>query len=107
MQSTPDFCSVGTGFEDYLFNFEFIKAFTCSASDMAGGFATVATLVFGGIALSIYIRTGSIALPAILLFLTGGAVISMLAAPAIGIAGLLLVVTGAAAMAFAYLRYAR
>lgn len=106
-QTQPGFCSPGTGFEGYLSNFEFINAFVCTSSDLAGGFAIVSTLVFGGIALSIYIRTGSIAMPAILLLLTGGAVISTLAAPAVGIAGILLVVVGAAAMTFAYYRYSR
>jgi hypothetical protein len=95
------------GFEGYLGNFEFINAFVCTASEMAGGFATVATLVFGGIALSIYIRTGSVAIPVVLLLLTGGAVIPLLAAPAIGIAGILLIVVGAGSMTLAYYRYSR
>lgn len=103
----PDYCTAGATLEDYLFNFEFINAFSCTAADLGGGFATVSTLVFGGIALSLYIRTGSMALPGILILLTGGVVLSTVAAPALGIATLLILVLGAGAMTYAYWRYAR
>jgi len=103
----PSWCSAGSGFQDYLGSFEFIKAFGCTASDLGGGFATVSTLVMAAVVLSIYIRTGSVALPAVLVLLTGGVVLSTLAAPAIGIAALLILVFGAGIMTFAYWRYAR
>ncbi len=103
----PSWCTSGTGFQEYLSSFEFIKAFGCTASDLGGGFATVATLVFGGIALGVYVRTGSFAMPAVLVLLTGGVVLSTLAAPAVGIATLLILVFGAGIMTYAYWRFAR
>jgi len=107
LQNTPDFCSAGYSLGDYLFEFRFIDAFACTSSEMAGGFTTVATLVFGGIALSIYIRTGSVALPGILALLTGGVVLSVLAPPALTIATVLILVLGAGALAYAYYRFSR
>lgn len=106
LQATPAWCTEGKGFEAYLFDFEFINAFSCTASDLGGGFATVATLVLAGVGLSIYVRTGSVALPAILLLLTGGALLSTVAAPALGIATLLILVVGGGAITYAYWRYA-
>lgn len=107
MMQVPSFCSEGAGFADYLGDFEFINAVVCVASDLGGGLATVATLVMGGIALSIYIRTGSVALPAVLVLLTGGSVLSLLATPAIALATILVLVFGATAITLAYYRYSR
>ena len=103
----PSWCSSGTGFQEYLSSFEFIKAFGCTASELGGGFATVMTLVMGGVSLALYIRTGSVALPTVLVLLTGGVVLSTLAAPAVGIAALLILVFGAGIMTYAYWRFAR
>lgn len=104
---TPAFCSDSADFASYLGDFEFINAVVCTASDLGGGLATVATLVMGGIALSIYIRTGSVALPTVLVLLTGGSVLSLLATPAIALATILVLVFGAAAITLAYWRYSR
>jgi len=104
---TPAFCTDGAGFVDYIGDFEFINAFVCVASDLGGGFATVATLIMGGVALSIYIRTGSVALPTVLVLLTGGGVLSLLAPPAISLAAILVLLFGAAVLTLAYWRYAR
>jgi len=103
----PSFCTDGAGFIDYIGDFEFINAFACTASELGGGFATVSTVVMGGIALSIYIRTGSVALPAVLVLLTGGVVLQTLAGPAIGLATILVLVFGAGIMTYAYWRFAR
>lgn len=107
LQTTPQYCSKGYGFQDYLFEFRFIDAFSCFASDMVGGFVVIATLVFGAIALSMYIRTGSLVLPGILTLLTGGVVLSTVGAPALSIATIGILVLGAAAIAYAYRQYAR
>jgi len=103
----PEFCTDGAGFTDYLGDFEFINAFTCTASELGGGFATVATLIMGGVALSIYIRTGSVALPAVLVLLTGGGILSLLAPPAITLAAILVLLFGAVVLTLAYYRYAQ
>jgi hypothetical protein len=90
----------------YLLNFEFIKAFTCTYFNAAGALVA-GLLVYGGVSLSIYIRTDSVLIPTVLLFVTGGAVLSQVAAPGMQIAGLLLATVGAGAVAFLYRRMAR
>lgn len=94
-----------TGFE-YLLNFEFIKALSCTYFNTAGMLVT-GLMVYGAISLSIYIRTGSVIIPFVLLLLTGGAVTTQLAAPALGIAVLLLLVTGAGVMTYLYSKFSR
>jgi len=103
----PSWCTAGNGFADYLSEFEFIKAFGCTASELGGGFSTVATLVMGGIALGIYVRTGSVALPTVLIMLTGGVVLSTVAAPAVSIATILVLVFGGGIITYVYWRFAR
>lgn len=104
---TVAWCSEGTGFEGYLADFEFIKAFGCVAADLGGGFATVSTLVMSGIILSIYIRTGSVALPAVLALLTGGAILSTVAAPGLSIITLLILLVPAGVIVFALYRFSQ
>ena len=99
-------CEAGLGFGDYLTNFEFIKAFTCTYAN-AAGFLVVGLLVYGGISLSIYIETGSVIIPFVLLLTVGGAVLTQVAAPAMTIAVLVLLVTGGGVMAYLYHRYSR
>lgn len=99
-------CDPAKDFGDYLVNFEFIKAPTCTYSDPAG-LLVVGLLVFGAIALTSYIETGTVIIPFVLLLTTGGAVLTMVAAPGIGIATILLLVTGAGAMTYLYYRYSR
>lgn len=98
-------CPGGT-LESYLFEFEFVKAFFCPAAESVGGPEVLFTFIFGAIGLSIFVRTGSAALPAILVLLTGGAVLSTLAAPALGMATLLILVIGAGSITYAYWRFA-
>jgi len=107
LQTTPQYCSDGYGFQEYILDARFIDAFACFTSDQVGGFVVVATLVFGAIALSLYIRTGSLVLPGILTLLTGGAILSTVAVPALAIATIAILTLGASVIAFAYWRYAR
>jgi len=99
-------CDPNTSEIAYLLNFEFIKAFSCTYFNSAGMLVT-GLLVYGGISLSIYIRTDSVLIPTVLLLITGGAVLSQVAAPAIRVAGLLLVTVGAGAVAYLYRRLGR
>ena len=99
-------CDPSTSEIAYLLNFEFIKAFSCTYFNSAGMLVT-GLLVYGGISLSIYIRTDSVLIPTVLLLITGGAVLSQVAAPAVRVAGLLLVTVGAGAVAFLYRRLGR
>ena len=75
--------------QDYLLNYEFIKAFTCTYANTAGLLVT-GMVVYGAVSLSIYVRTNSVIIPFVLLLLTGGAVLTQVATPGIAIATLLL-----------------
>lgn len=99
-------CDPAMDFGDYIANFEFIKAPTCTYSEPAG-FLVVGLLVFGAVMLSIYSETNTVIIPFVLLLTTGGAVLSMVAAPAMPVATVLLLVTGAGAMTYLYHRFSR
>lgn len=99
-------CSAGMKGYEYLTQFEFIKAFACTFANSMGLYV-FGTLVYGGIAISIYIRTGSAMIPLVLLLLTGGVVMSQVAAPAVGVATILLLVMGAGVLTILYREYSR
>jgi hypothetical protein len=99
-------CSAGLKGYEYLTDFEFIKAFTCTFADSMG-LLVFGMLVYGGVSLSIYIRTGSAMIPLVLLLLTGGVVMSQVAAPVVGVATILLLVMGAGILTILYRRYSR
>lgn len=99
-------CDAAMTFADYMVQFEFIKAMTCGYFTTAGMFATGA-LVYGGISLSLYIRTGSAVIPFVLLLLTGGAVLSQVAPPVITIATIVFLVVAPGVVAYAYYQYSR
>ncbi len=98
-------CNGSSGI-DYLLDFEFIKAVTCPYAD-AAGLTVVGLIVFGAIASSIYIRTGSMMLPFGLVMLTGGAVMGAVAGPAVAFATVLVLATGGGVMAYLYARFSR
>lgn len=91
---------------EYLTNWEFMKAVTCTYANVAGYLVT-GLLVYGAVSLSIYIRTGSVIIPFVLLLTTGGAVMSVVAPPATAIATILLLCVGAGSFTFLYYRYSR
>jgi len=99
-------CDPSMGFVEYLRNFEFWKAVTCPYANSVG-FLTLGLFVYGSISVPIYLTTGSIIIPAVLLLLVGGAVLSQVAAPAMTVAVLVLLGAGAGAIGLLYLRYSR
>jgi len=99
-------CSAGLKGYEYLTNFEFIKGFTCTFADSMG-LLVFGMLVYGGISMSIYIRTGSAMLPLVLLLITGGVTMTQVAGPAVGVATVLLLVFGAGILTILYYRYSR
>jgi len=100
------FCSEGLRGWEYLLDFEFIKAFTCTFSNTMG-FLVFGMLVYGGISMSIYVRTGSPMIPLVLLLITGGIIMAQVAAPVVGVATILLLVMGAGILTLLYYRYSR
>lgn len=99
-------CDGTTTGVEYLTDFEFIKAVTCTYADPMG-LLVFGLIVYAAIALSIYIRTDSITIPVVLLFLVGGAVTPQLAGPAAAVATVGVLVTGAAALTLVYVKLSR
>jgi len=99
------FCGGPTGME-HLLDFNFVKSIACTYANGAGILA-VGLLVYGGITLSIFLRTGDIRIPVILTLLTGGAILPQVAAPGVTIVVLGLLLTGGAAITLLYYRYSR
>lgn len=99
-------CDPSKGFVDYLTNFEFWKAVTCPYANSVG-FLTLGLFVYGSISVPIYLTTGTIIIPAVLLLLVGGAVLAQIAAPGMTIAVLVLLGAGAGAIGLLYLKYSR
>lgn len=99
-------CDPNKGFVDYLVGLNIPKAITCQFAPTIG-ILVFGMLVFSGVGLPIYIRTGRVEIPAILLLLTGGAILPYVAAPVFPIVTVLLLVTGAGVMTYLYYRYSR
>jgi len=99
-------CSAGKTGPEYLTDFQFVKAISCTYVDSAG-ILVVGLLVYGGVMTSIYSRTDDIRIPAVLLLLTGGAITSQIAAPGLTIAGLVILFVGAGVLTLLYYRYSR
>jgi len=89
-----------------LLSFHFVKAFTCTYAASAG-FLVVGLLVYGGIMLSIFLRTGDVRIPVVLTLLTGGAIIPQVAEPGVTIIGIALLISGAGVLTLLYYRYSR
>lgn len=99
-------CDTAVNGWEYLLDFEFIKAFTCTYANTTG-LLTTGLMVYGAIALYIYIRTDSIIIPFVLILLTGGAVLAQVASIASAIVVLILLTTGAGAFTWLYYRFSR
>lgn len=76
-------CDPNKNFVDRLTDFQFWEALTCQYADPIG-FYVLGVLVYSGVALPIYIRTGSIGIPAVLLLIVGGLVLPQVAGIASG-----------------------
>lgn len=90
----------------YLLEFEFIEAITCTYAG-AAGFAVTALVVYTAVAGSIYIRTGSMILPLGILMMAGGAILTQMAPVATQFAVVLLLVLPAGLFAYLYQKHAR
>lgn len=99
-------CDPNTAGIDYLMNWEFVKAITCTYANVTG-LLVMGTFVYTAIAGSIYIRTGSVVIPFGLLLLTGGAVMSQVAGIAVGMAAIVALLTGAAIVTALYVKFSR
>jgi len=99
-------CDPAVAGYDYLLDFEFIKAFTCTFANPAG-LLVVGAIVYGGIGLSIYIETNDVIIPVVLMLVAGGAILSQIAGLFVSIATVVLLLTGAGAITYLYLSLSR
>lgn len=99
-------CDASKDFGDYIVNFEFIKAPTCTYANSTG-WLVMGLLVYGAIALSIYVRTNSLIIPTVLTFLLGGAILGQVAGIASPVVVILLITVPPGLLALAYYFYSR
>lgn len=99
-------CPTNQAGHEYLTDFEFVKAITCTYANEAG-FLVVGLLFYGGILTAIYATTDDIRIPSVLILLTGGAILSQIAAPGLTIAAIMLLLVGAGVITILYYRYSR
>jgi len=93
-------------FIDHFLNFRFVEAISCTYVNTAG-LLTVGLIFYGGISIPLYIRTGDVRMPVVLLLLTGGAIVPQIAGPGLALATLALLLTGAGVLTLLYYRYSR
>lgn len=106
LAQTGGYCDPNTSGITYLLDWQFIQAFTCTYANTAG-LLVVGMMVYGGVSLSIYIRTGSVVIPSVLLLLTGGVILGQVATPVVGIATVMLLTVGGGLVAYIYYVYSR
>jgi len=81
-----------TPYWDALNDYQFADAFVCAYWDTVGQLAT-GLLVWGAVSTAIYIKTGSIMIPYVLLLLLGGTVLSQVASVGVTLAGIIVLAT--------------
>lgn len=92
--------------QEYLTDFEFIQAFTCTyAADI--GFFAAGLILWGTVSLAIYTKQGSPVIPIVLLFQFGGVVVAQVASVATPVVVLLIVAVPPGLGAILYYRYSR
>lgn len=99
-------CTAGKPGYEYLYDFEFVKGITCTYAD-AASLLVVGLMVWGAISMSLYLTTGDVRIPVVLLLLTGGAIVPQLAAPGLQLAVIALLVTAASLTTVLYYKYSR
>ena len=91
---------------EHILDFEFFEAFACTYTNVAGFFVT-GMIVWGGVAIAIYATTDDVRIPAVLTFLLGGLLIPTVAGPAVTIAALIVMLSGAGVLTYLYYKYSR
>lgn len=99
-------CDASKSGPEYLTEFEFIKAVSCTYTEV-GGLFVVGMMIMTAVTGHIYLKTGSLILPFGIIMLGGGSLLTIVAPPAVAAAGLIVLTTGAAAITFLYYRYSR
>jgi hypothetical protein len=95
------FCSAGLSGAEYLRNFQFMEAISCSYVDTMG-VLVVGTFVFGTIFAVTYIRTDSPIVPFVLFLTIGGTITSVISSPLMGFATVVFLLVGGGVVAYAY-----
>lgn len=90
----------------YLKDFNFVESIVCTYANSAG-FLVTGLFVYGGIMIALYSTTDDVRIPSVLILLTGGAILSQIAAPALAFAAIILLMAGAGTITLLYYRYSR
>lgn len=98
-------CDSSMSFIDYIRDFAFVKAGVCPYANSIG-FLTLGIIIWGGVSIAIFSRTGSIKMPAVLMLLLGGAVLGQVAGPGLGVTALVVLGGAAVAMTAVYWKLA-
>lgn len=97
-------CVEGASFIDNMLAWRFFEAATCVYANPIG-FLLVGMIAYGAVSVPIYLRTNSVVIPTVLLLLTGGVVMSQVAAPVTALATITLLMTGAGVLTYLYYKY--
>jgi len=99
-------CGKYNTFFEALMDWNFIEAFTCAYAGSVGLFV-VGTLFYVPMALAMYITTGSMMIPFVLLLMVGGAIVPQMIAPVPGFVSILVVGIGAGTLTYLYYTFSR
>jgi hypothetical protein len=89
-----------------LLDFEFVPAVVCTYADPLS-LLTVGLIVYGAIGASMYITTGDLRIPFVLVLTIGGAIIPQIAGPGLIVISLILILIGAGTITYLYYQYSR
>jgi len=98
------YCDPNMGLLEYMQEFDFWRAFVCPYANTMG-FLTFGLIVYGTISISLYLVTGSLVIPVVLLLTIGPVILGQIAAPGIPIAVLALLGAGSGAVTLLLFRY--
>lgn len=98
-------CERGADMTAYLTNFEFVDAIVCQFVDPLG-LLVVGLLIYGALAISFFIRTGSPMIPFALALLTGGAISGHIAGPGVAFAMIVMLTIIGGIPVYLYFSYA-
>jgi len=99
-------CDPGMDLADYAREFRFFEAFSCFlVADV--GLGVLAMVVYGAVAISVQLTTGSVMIPVVLLLLTGGATFTVIAAPGLSLGAIALLLVGPGIITLVLYAYSR
>lgn len=100
---TSGMCPNGGDMVEYFRDFQFVKGIVCQYADPMG-LLVIGLIMWGGIGLSLYMRTGSALIPFVVTLAIGGAVLSQMASIGVAFVTILVLGVGAGSIMVIYRR---